>query len=518
MENNDNKRLAINIIANIVAFAVNFVISFFLTPYIVETVGKEAYGFVSLGNNFVNYASLMTVAINSMASRFITIKMQRKEYDSVSKYFSSILITNIIICFITAIPLALIVVFMQNIVNVPKESIVDIKILWTLLFLNFAIDLVSNVFAIATFAKNRIDLSAKKSIEGYFIKAAILLICYKFFNPYVFYIGLATIIYSVYMLIANIRFYKKLMPEIKIEKKLFDKKCIKELTLSGIWNTISRVGSIALTELDLLLSNLLIDASAMGIMSLVKTIPNYVVNLTSTITNAFMPNLTIAYAKAKEDKAYMVGQIRKSIRILLLFHSIIYGILIAYSDIFYGLWLDSISASEIQYMYFLGIISIGGCFISAVSYVMTNIFTIFNKLKLSSITVIATGFISSILTFIVVKNTSLGLIAIAGVSVVLVVIRNIAILMPYAAKCVGIPWYSFYKDMALNIFVIAYSVIISFALKSLVDINSWLGLIIICMIDAFTILGVNIFVLLRKEERKSMMEKIRNKIRRVEES
>ena len=162
MESSDNKRLAINIIANIIAFAVNFVISFFLTPYIVETVGKEAYGFVSL-----NYASLITVALNSMASRFITIEIQKKDYDSASKYFSSILIANILICLVVAIPLALIVIFLQNIVNVPQDSLIDIKILWTLLFTNFAIDLISNVFAISTFARNRIDLYAKKSIVAY---------------------------------------------------------------------------------------------------------------------------------------------------------------------------------------------------------------------------------------------------------------------------------------------------------------------------------------------------------------
>jgi len=518
MESSDNKRLAINIIANIIAFAVNFVISFFLTPYIVETVGKEAYGFVSLGNNFVNYASLITVALNSMASRFITIEIQKKDYDSASKYFSSILIANILICLVVAIPLALIVIFLQNIVNVPQDSLIDIKILWTLLFTNFAIDLISNVFAISTFARNRIDLYAKKSIVAYLIKAIILLVCYKFFNPYVFFIGLATVIYSVLMLIANIRLYRKLTPEIKIDKKLFDKKCIKELTFSGIWNTISRVGSIALTELDLLLSNLLIDASAMGTLSLVKMVPNYVVNLTSTITNAFMPNLTIAYANASENKEFMLKQIRKSIKILLLFHSFIYGILIAYSDIFYGLWLHMESAEEIKYMYLLGIISIGGCFISAVSYIMTNIYTVFNKLKISSMTVIFTGLISSILTFIVVKNTSLGLIAIAGVSVVLVIIRNIAILMPYAAKCVGIPWYSFYKDLALNVFVIAYSVAISFILKCIIPVNGWFGLVGICVIDTIIIFCVNLLVLLKKEDRSILLDKIKAKVRKVKQS
>ena len=60
MEKSSNKRLTINIVANCIAFAINFIISFFLTPYIVENVGKETYGFLALGNNFVNYVRLLT--------------------------------------------------------------------------------------------------------------------------------------------------------------------------------------------------------------------------------------------------------------------------------------------------------------------------------------------------------------------------------------------------------------------------------------------------------------------------
>jgi len=133
-------------------------------------------------------------------------------------------------------------------------------------------------------------------------------------------------------------------------------------------------------------------------------------------------------------------------------------------------------------------------------------------------TVIFTGLISSILTFIVVKNTSLGLIAIAGVSVVLVIIRNIAILMPYAAKCVGIPWYSFYKDLALNVFVIAYSVAISFILKCIIPVNGWFGLVGICVIDTIIIFCVNLLVLLKKEDRSILLDKIKAKVRKVKQS
>jgi len=512
---NSNRRLAINIIANCIAFAVNFLINFFLTPYIVENVGKEIYGFVALGNNFVTYASLITIAINSMASRFITIKIEQKDYESASKYFSSVLFANILICLVLTIPMTLIVIFMQYIVDVPVNGIHDIKMLWALLFINFFIELMSNVFSISTFATNRVDLSARRSIEGYIIKAVILVGCYKFFPPYVLFVGVSTTIYSLYNLVINIRYKKKLIPEVEVKKTLFEKRYIKDLITSGIWNTISRVGSIALTELDLLLSNILIDASAMGILSLVKLIPNYIVSLTSTITNAFMPQLTISYAKEKEDKNYMLNKIRNSIRILLVFHSVIYGILIAFSDVFYRLWLPGETQETISYMYMIGIISIGGCFISAVSNVMSNIFTVFNKLKVSSITVILTGLISSLLTFVIVKNTSLGLIAIAGVSVVLVIIRNIVILMPYAAKCIGVPIYTFYKDMILNIFVIACSVFISFFIKNITNINGWIEFIIICAIDATIIFAINFFIILKKEERQYIISKLRKEQKNV---
>lgn len=242
MEKNSNKRLTINIVANCIAFAVNFIISFFLTPYIVENVGKETYGFLALGNNFVNYVSLITIALNSMASRFITIRIQKKEFDSASKYFSSVFLANLLICLVIAIPLALVIIFMQNIVDISNENIADVKILWTFLFINIGIDLISSVFAISAFAKNRVDLSAKANIVASIAKAMVVILCYTFFKPYIFYMGIATVIYSIVTLILNIRYYKKLTPEVKIEKKLFSKNCIKELISSGIWNTVSRVG------------------------------------------------------------------------------------------------------------------------------------------------------------------------------------------------------------------------------------------------------------------------------------
>ena len=49
-----NQMLVINMVSSFLSLAVTFGISFFLSPYIVETVGVEAYGFVGLANNFIS--------------------------------------------------------------------------------------------------------------------------------------------------------------------------------------------------------------------------------------------------------------------------------------------------------------------------------------------------------------------------------------------------------------------------------------------------------------------------------
>lgn len=90
-KNNKNKQLVINMAANLLSTVVGFCVSFFLTPFIIERVGVEANGFVSLAGNFMSYATIVTTALNSMAGRFITISIHQEDYDETNKYMSSVL-------------------------------------------------------------------------------------------------------------------------------------------------------------------------------------------------------------------------------------------------------------------------------------------------------------------------------------------------------------------------------------------------------------------------------------------
>lgn len=66
-ELNSKQMLIINMMASAITYVVSFFTGLFLSPYIVKNVGVDAYGFVSLADSFVSYASLSGIALNALA-------------------------------------------------------------------------------------------------------------------------------------------------------------------------------------------------------------------------------------------------------------------------------------------------------------------------------------------------------------------------------------------------------------------------------------------------------------------
>ena len=133
----NNKRLLVNLLGQLTSFVCTAGISFFLTPYIVSTLGRDAYGFVGLANNITSYITLFTIAINGMLSRYITIEYSKKDYKSASQYFSTALITQGCLAIILVIPMLLLAGNMELIFDVTPELEWDVKILWAMIFVTF---------------------------------------------------------------------------------------------------------------------------------------------------------------------------------------------------------------------------------------------------------------------------------------------------------------------------------------------------------------------------------------------
>lgn len=506
------KRLFINMAAQIVSFAVNVGISFFLTPFIVEKLGDEAYGFVGLANNFISYAQILVTALNSMASRFLTISIHRGEYDTANQYFASLIFANAIIAAVLTVPAVLTVIYLDKLLRVPAAILGDVQVLWALLFFEALAGILMSVYGNATYVKNRLDLSSRRSIESDLLRAVILLAAFGLFRPHVYYLGISAAVCTVYRAAANFRYTRMLLPEVKIRRAYFRWERIRELLAAGVWNSVTRVGSILTNELDLLITNIFVSAAAMGAVSVAKTLPTMILSVFGMLAGVFMPQLNISYAKNDMDDVR--AQLIFSIKLLGMIACIPVACVYAFGDAFFALWVPGRDPRLLQE---LAMVTMMAFPLSLQLEPLWNVFTVTNKIRQSSLFLIMNALVSTIAVFILLHFAATDrqrMLIVVGTSSVVSLIRSVTFLPMYGAACLRMKLSTFYGPLLKNLFTLAVVTAAALWLRHTFRTDSWPALLAVCCVTGCIALAVNYFVLLRQQDRVMLREKCKGLVKR----
>ena len=100
-------------LASLLSTVVSLGISFFITPPIIARLGAQAQGFNTMAANFVNYAAIAAMALNSMAGRFITVHIAQGDEAGANRYFNSVMYANLVIVAALLLPAALLYITRQ---------------------------------------------------------------------------------------------------------------------------------------------------------------------------------------------------------------------------------------------------------------------------------------------------------------------------------------------------------------------------------------------------------------------
>lgn len=502
-----NKRLAINMLSNLIAFGVQFGVNFLLTPYIVNHLGSEAYSFVPLSTNLVSYINILTVALNSMASRYISIEINRNNNHEANVYFNSVLAANTVIAIALTIPSILLVCNVTKIFNVPAALVTDVQFTLSFVLLSAVISLFFNVFGNVFFIRNRLEISATRNIIGNVIRAVILLLLFSTLTPKIYYITATTLIVTFYTGATSVVYTKKLTPELRFTKGYVKLGAIKTLLSSGIWNSINQLSVVLLTTLDLYLANMMISAEASGLYSIAKTMPNFIQNIVGVMVGVFVPQFTILYAQGKKQK--LQDSIDFSIKIMGYFITLPIGFLIVYGQEFFRIWVPNENA---EMLHLLSLLTIIPMIVTGSINTIFNVYTVTNKLKTPALVLLATGIINTISVFLLVKYTSLGILAIPLVSFVIGLLRNLIFTPIYAGKCLNVSSRSFYIAIFRGSCCAGSMIVISCVVKNFIGGTSWISLLLAAVICAMFAMLVNFFFVFSREERSGLIASVLKKV------
>lgn len=480
------------LIANGSAVVLNFFITLLIIPFVTKSLGTEAYGFVSLANNFVSYITILTIALNSYSVRYISLYYHKAEYDNTLTFYSTIVIANAALSAIIVILGAVFAFFIEQFLTIPNELLCEIKILFFLTFINFAIQTFENSFSVFAYIHDRVDLIGISKFFAYIIEIFAFVFLFKKASPRVWYVSVAHIFYSAIILVANLLIANMYSKEIHVSYKHFSFKAAYELIINGIWNSANSLGNILNTGLDLLITNRMLTSLTMGELAIAKTIGSIIPMIYQLISQAFQPSLLKKYAA--NDKIHLLHDLKKSMKISGFCIGTFFCIFVSLGDTFFRLWLIG---QNNQSIYRLTILTLTGYLMEGVVGPIYYIYTLCVKNKIPCLVTIIGGFFNVVSMTILLQSTSLGAYAVCGTTAIIMTFINLVTNPLYMTHCLNIKWSTFYP---IIIRYILFVVITSYFLRKMTDyfyIGSWSKLIFWAVIQV--IISFAIYTLIMHE-------------------
>lgn len=500
---NDSTQFLISVFFSVLAVALNYLITLVLTPYITENIGTEAYGFVSLGKAFANYASIITVALNSFASRYISVEYHKGNYDKANKYFNSVLFADIGLGIVILIISLVIILNLQHFLSIPESLIYDVKCLFLLDSINFFILSCCTAFMSATIIKNRLELSSIIKGIAYISEATFLVIAFKLLSPKVQIVGWGLVISSLIILLLYIIVSKKYTPELRIDVGIYSWGAIKNILKNGIWNSVNSLGNTLNTGLDLLITNIMLSALKAGQLAIVKTISTIILTLFQLIAQPFQP-LQLKYY-AKDDKEKLIESFILGIKVNGMISNIAFAGFVIFGSAYYRLWTPG---EDIKMLQSITIITVLGSIIEGAVYPLYYVYTLTLRNKVPCIVTLISGLLNVVFMYMLIKLFNLGIFAVAGTSALLSWIVNFIFNPIYSAHCLNISKWTFYPTLLRHIFSCALITVVFYVISIIYFPNTWVTLVIIALISAFIGIIIHSTIVFTIEEKKLLLEKL----------
>ncbi len=494
-QRNKAKQLLRTLLTTGTAYAVNYGILLVLTPYITETVGAEAYGFVSLAKQFATYATVVTMALNTFAVRYISVAYHKGDNQQAEVYASSVFWGDLILATGILATTSVVIGFLEHFLSIPTEILTDVKLLFFVTFLGFWVSTVFSVFECAGYIKNRLDLAGVFKTIAYLANVAIMLVLFWCLPDRVFYVGLGNLGAILVTALSGYWMTRTLTPDLRIRRKRFSMDAVKKLVIDGCWASFNSVGELLNNGLDLLIGNQLLSSLAMGQIAIAKTLYSIIQGLYLLVDQMFIPMFLRSYAESKKER--LLTELKFSMKLSGLMVNVAFAGFAALGLVYFRLWIPG---QDIQLIYKLTVVTLLGCIPSGALHPLYYIYTLTLKKKIPCYVTLIGGVFNLTGMYVLIQYFHMGVYAVAWTTVAVMAVINFVTNPLYMAHVLEIPLGTFYPSIIKNVISCA-------ALTGLYQLfarwylpHSWSTLILTAIVYAILGIPVHLGIVCSREE------------------
>ena len=503
-----SKQLPKNLIFNFGYFGINIIIGLLLVPYFIDTLGVAGYALIPLATSMTGYVNLVIQSLNSSVSRYLTIDLQKEDYDKANITFNTALFGTLGIVLLM-VPIVFVLSFYApDFFSIPANQKQDAILLFLGVIGAFLIRAWSSNFGVSLFAYNRLDLQNIIDSINLLVQVALIIILFSIFSPKLSYIGLSYLLSASVASIVTFLFSKKVNPHLKVKIKDFKASSLRNVAETGGWLTINQIGGLLYLQIDLIIVNKFFGAAAGGEYSIVLMWSILIRTIAGIIAGVLTPVILSNYAKDKNEE--IITMAKSSVKFMGLAMALPIGLICGFSPLVLSLWVGP----EFVKLWPLMVIHLLHLVINLSVSPLFSINIAFNKVKIPGLVTFFTGIGNLLLaiTFALITNLNYYGVAVAGA--IMLTSKNFVFTPLYTAKIMGMPKKTFVESMLPGIVSVFAVTGIAWTIYKYTNISNLLSLSVACITISIVYLGFSWVTFLNKAECKIILSFIPLKIMR----
>ena len=302
----NKKRLAKNTIILYCRSIVTILITLFTSRVVLQVLGVADYGIYNVVGGVVAMFSIISGSLTHAISRFLNYELGKGHSKDLNKIFN----TSIIILF--ALGLIVIIIgatvgvwFVNNKLNIPRQSIIAANWVLGCSLIAFIINLLSIPYNAAIVAHEKMSAFAYASIIDVSLKLIIVYLLYlspidKLISYSILMVFVSIIMRGIYSIYCNRKF-----PECKF-KVVFDKKIIKDISgfagLTFFTNGVTMFNSQGVN----ILINIFFGVTLNAARGIANQAESAIIRFVNDFTTAINPQLIKGYAAGQLKETYQL--------------------------------------------------------------------------------------------------------------------------------------------------------------------------------------------------------------------
>jgi len=494
------KQVTNNLVVNILSFLVNILIGIWITPYLVHSLGKVAYGLVPLTLVINRYIGVATTALTSSFTRFYVIALQQGKTNEAKKYFNTSFFSILAFTIFFIPVIYFFTIKINSFITIPNGLLKEARLLFSLTLGSFFISIFTSLLNTSLYAKNRLDVMNGLKIFRVVIRAVIIVSSFYFFGISLTYVGVANILAELAVVVASSYYFNLLTPEINLQISFYDRTKLAAVLLMSFWVIMHQIGDVAIGSIDIYLLNRFKGVVVSGEVGAVSEWFGYVVGAVSLVSSLFGPLVLTAYAQG--NNAQLIKICRFSLRFLTYLIAVIVGVLSGLSKPLLHIWLGSsfVHLSNIFIVKMLPLLfylSVGDFFF---------VFRAWNHVKQPALFSWLLGVINVLVLLVLLKYFDIQPIVVVAICGLFLAIQSFGFAIVYFSRLYHMPVFLLLKDVAGPYAIYASTLLLSMLAAHLFAINNWLELIFTGGILG-GLVGVMVLKYLLREDERAILKK-----------